>query len=119
MTTKINFDLKLSTLFSGTIVYIKQEYFNNETRNGELQYDLVFKEGKLKHIFVSYFDWEGNWDMKWVDPVRWNETFWIKAPEYCHFDDSSWKRKRIIFQPNKLISSTNYMDGNLSVEMVV
>ncbi len=116
--TKIKFDLKLSSTFSGTLEYEREVYGETNLPSNIIKYDIVFKEGKITDVFI-YFDKYGHngktiREVKWTKGDKWNNKFWVKAPEYCHFDDCSWTRKQITFHPNEVISSMNHHGTNYS-----
>lgn len=89
----INYDLKLSPVFSGELKYVKYDRLNDV----DLYYYLRFHNGNLTGVRLHY-EVDGENIYKDLDVEKWNGKFWCKAPEYANFDDCSWTRKGITFE---------------------
>lgn len=118
---KIKYDLKLSKTFTGNIGYEKIIYDDDTLVDNKCHYDIFFKEGKIDMVILNFYTYgkhgEKVHNHKILNGGKWNSSFWVKAPKYCHFDDSCWTRKELNFHLNN-IHSINYEDG-LAVEMCV
>lgn len=119
---RINFDLKISESFTGSLRYEKTDYLNDKIVDGKIKYEVCFNQGNIVCIFMEYkiYGENGNPEsiFKLIDGNKWNDNFWRKAPEYCHFDDCCWERVGITFDPNPNILTMSWDNWNI-VSMVV
>lgn len=92
------FDIKITPLFTGVIVYKKEDYLDEKTyvysfhyNGGILSFVSVHVDGTLND--ENPIDIRGT---KFLDADRFNGEFWLKAPKYLHFDDCRWERDYIL-----------------------